>query len=72
MTVRAKFKVESITSFVGHSSIRLTPVTSGSEENKAFYRWTPGGFIELQTINEEAAKQFELGAEMYIDFTKAD
>lgn len=72
MTVRAKFRVTSITAYEGGSStIKLVPVVSGSDENKAFYKWTPGGQIELQTVNEEASKQFEIGAEMYIDFSRA-
>jgi len=72
MKVRAKFKVESVTKMSGGSnSIRLHPVMSGSEENKAFYKWTPGGSIELSTINDEAAAQFAPGLEFYVDFTKA-
>lgn len=72
MSVRAKFKVISITHFDGgSSSVKLTPVSSGSEENRQFYKWTPGGSIELSTINETAVAQFVVGAEVYVDFTKA-
>lgn len=53
------------------SRVTLSPVTSGSEENKAFYKWTPGGSIQLETVNTEAAKQFEPGVEFYVDFTPA-
>lgn len=77
MTVRAKFKVEEIRQHwwgAGKDvcTIVLHPVTSGSEENKAFYAATPNGKIELTTINAEAAATFKLGAEIYIDFTPAD
>jgi hypothetical protein len=71
MSVRAKFKVECVTKFKDSSSVRLCPVMSGSDENKAFYKWTPGGSIELNTINDEAAAQFAPGAEFYVDLTKA-
>lgn len=78
MTVRAKFTVQSVTQTKhwdkskGYiSTIKLQPVTSGSEENQSFYEATPSGSIELGTVNEAAASQFELGAEYYIDFTKA-
>jgi hypothetical protein len=53
------------------SKITLSPVTSGSDENKAFYKWTPGGSIELSTVNTEASKQFDPGKEFYVDFTEA-
>ena len=72
MTVRAKFKVESITSTENGASIELRPVISGSEENEKFFKWTPGGSIQMSTINEAAAEQFKPGAEFYVDFIKAE
>jgi len=73
MTVRAKFKVQSVTeSEGGLKSARLHPVTSGSPENAEFYKWTPGGSIELSTMNPAAAEQFRPGREFYVDFTPAE
>jgi hypothetical protein len=73
MSVRAKFKVEAVTRRSGEVfNVELWPVTSGSEENAQFYKWTPSGKIELQTINADAAAQFEVGGEYYIDFTRAE
>jgi hypothetical protein len=71
--VRAKFIVEfkGDNHRGGYSTIKLMPVTSGSEENKTFYKWTPGGSIELSTVNPEAAAGFEVGKEYYVDFTLA-
>lgn len=76
MTVRAKFTVTSITRTKHWDkakgdifTVRLSPVTGGSEENKAFYEATPGGSMEIGTINEEAVKSFPLGGAVYIDFT---
>lgn len=72
MTVRAKFKVLSITeSEGGLKTARLSPVTSGSPENEAFYKWTPGGGIELSTLNPAAAEHFVPGRQFYVDFTPA-
>lgn len=79
MAVRAKFKCESITrrehwdKSKGEEihAIKLSPVISGSEENKSFYEATPSGSIELSVIKEEVGKQFELGKEYYVDFTPA-
>lgn len=79
MTVRAKFKVKSITLTPGWregegclSQIILEPVISGSAENKAFFAATPLGKIEISTVNEKAAEEFNPGDDYYVDFTKAD
>lgn len=72
-TVRAKFTVVAMTQRAGDTwSIELSPVVNGSEENKQFFKWTPSGKIELGTLNLEAAKQFKVGHEYYIDFTSAE
>lgn len=77
--VRAKFKVESYeTRLEGKQgsdelrTVRLTAVTSNSDENKTFFRWTPNGKIEMGVLNPEAWKQLPLGAEVYVDFTIAE
>lgn len=74
--VRAKFTVNSIErSSYGSTelqSIKLSPVYSGSEENKQFFAATPGGSIQLSTLNPEAAASFVLGGEVYVDFTPVE
>jgi hypothetical protein len=80
MTVRAKFKVDSIErskygSDAEIQNVKLSAVyggDKGSEENKKFWKYTPTGNISLGTINADAAAYFELGEEYYIDFTKAE
>lgn len=76
MSVRAKFRCDGITVRGSKQeqtfTIELNPVVGGSEENDKFYKYTPGGSIELATINPEAGKQFEVGEEYYIDFTHVD
>lgn len=77
MTVRAKFKVISITRQAGWGgakevqTIKLQPVVGDSPENRAFYAATPGGQIELACANAEAVKAFDIGGEFYVDFTSA-
>ncbi|WP_395008670.1 hypothetical protein [Undibacterium sp.] len=72
MGVRAKFKVTSITETSGGTkAVKLYPVTSGSEENKEFYKFTPSGEINLGVLNEAAAKQFAVDQEFFVDFTPA-
>lgn len=72
MTVRAKFSVQSVLHSVSGATVTLTPVVSGSKENESFYKYTPGGKIELSTVNPEAAAQFSPGKEFYIDFSPAE
>lgn len=64
---RAKFSC----GFKSADVIYLSPVYTGSEENAEFFRMTPGGQIILNVVNPEAAAQFEVGQEYYVDFTKA-
>ncbi|MDE2102608.1 MAG: hypothetical protein KGL39_35505 [Patescibacteria group bacterium] len=71
MSVRAKFKVESVEHTADSANVKLSAVISGSEENKQFFRWTPSGGIQLSTVNKEAANRFEPGKEYYVDFTPA-
>lgn len=69
--VRAKFNVAEITKYgnAGGTRVVLHPVQGGSDENKAFWQWTPSGSIELNLSNPDAV--FEFG-EYYVDFTKAE
>jgi len=77
MTVRAKFKVASITrmpGWNGHAevqTIKLQAVTSGSEENAKFFAATPGGNVEISCVVPAVAAQFDIGKEFYVDFTPA-
>lgn len=78
MSIRAKFKVNSITRQAGWNgnkevhTVKLSPVTGGSEENQKFYAATPGGSIDLSVVNEEVGRQFDIGTEFYVDFTPAE
>lgn len=73
--VRAKFVCNGIQddSFNQQKQVSLTPVISGSEENKSFSKYTPGGSVHLSISYEtQAANFFEEGKEYYLDFTKAE
>ena len=67
-------KVTEITQREFGKSIKLQPVYSSDpeSENGKFYKQTPGGNIELTTVNDEAAKEFEIGKEYYVDFIKVN
>jgi hypothetical protein len=42
-----------------------------THENTKFWNASPGGKLELNSINPEVAKFFEIGKEYYLDFTLA-
>jgi hypothetical protein len=70
--VRAKMVCTEITQWVSNKSVKFMPVTSGSEENKSFSKYTPGGELRL-TIDPstDAYNAFEVGKEYYVDITPA-
>ena len=73
--VRAKFRcfmAEQNIDGEGGAAIRLEAVTGGSVENDQFFHYTPSGYLEMGTVNPAAAKEFAVGAEYYIDFTRVD
>lgn len=70
--VRAKFLCRNKTEDHNGAVITMEPVYDGSEENERFFEYTPAGYIELQTVNPEAATRFEAGKEYYVDFTLAE
>lgn len=73
MTVRAKFKVQSVTETEGGlKTAQLQAVTSGSPENEVFFKWTPSAQINLSTLNPAAAAEFFPGREFYVDFIPVD
>lgn len=83
--VRAKFQLIKTTQHMysvknAEGQYVQTPLTSmafqvvhgNTPENEKFFASTPSGTIELGVLNPEAAQQFELGKEYYIDFTPAE
>ena len=77
MKVRAKFRCNSIELFsserYGNQRVKLAPVTPGpnaTEEDKAFWRYTPSGSLEMNIDNPGAAALFEVGEAYYVTFEK--
>ena len=70
--MRAKFIVYSENrSSYGTVTYLARPVQGETEENKAFFRTTPGGELSVTVKPSETEASLELGVEYYIDFTKA-
>lgn len=72
MSVRTKFQVVKKSEIPDGFTIELSPVVSGSDENKKFFKYTPWGKIEIGTINKEAADGFVIGKQYYVDFTQGE
>ena len=69
MTVRAKFKCWNKTANEnGTYDYHFEAVTSGSEENKEFWKWTPSGTLRMNALKGEL---FEVNKEYYLDFNIA-
>lgn len=70
--MRAKFTVYSETRHqFGTVNYVLSPVVSGSPENESFFRTTPSGSITVTIKPSETDASLELGADYYVDFTRA-
>ena len=72
MAVRAKVVCNYKAEQDACTQIVFGPVYEGSAENKEFFASTPGLNLQLYCVNPEASKQFELGQEYYLDFSKAE
>ena len=55
----------------GGYTLGFYAVYAGSEENDKYFKATPSAHFYLQTVNEAAAANFELGKQYYVDFTAA-
>lgn len=75
MNVRAKFYVAAVnpgsSAEEPSADITLRAVTSDSEENKTWSKWTPSGTLEMNVTNPEAIKQFVQGEEVFLTLTSA-
>jgi len=70
--VRCKFVcTEKIEQPDGSATIKMGPVTCGSEENEQFFQYTPWGELNFGTVNPAAAARIEQGKEYYIDISPA-
>ena len=50
--------------------VKMSPVYSGSDENKEFFKATPGGEINFYSVNPAVSEAIEPGEEYYIDIHK--
>lgn len=55
----------------GGGYLYFNAVYTGSEENKTFFKYTPGGNCNFNLVNQETFDKFEQGKEYYLDFIPA-
>jgi len=65
--IRCKFKVTEN----GSGTVRMEPVTSGSEENEKFFAATPAGHFHLHCTRPEVTALLAVGGEVFIDIQPA-
>jgi len=51
------------------TDLEFSAVSSGSEENKTFYKYTPSGDLAFRTVNDAVVQGFDIGKEYYIVIT---
>lgn len=72
MSVKAKFKCNSITDFGQVKEAHLTAVYSDKGENADFTKYTPSGDLKIATNKEAAASEFFIpGKSYYLTFDEA-
>jgi hypothetical protein len=74
MSVKAKFTCIGVEAAADgeHTLVNFLPVTTGSEENKSFAKYTPAGSVFLSIHQDTpAASFFEGGKEYYLTFEEA-
>ena len=72
MKIRAKFKCLSVTSYdTGSEEVHLQPVTSGSDENKTWSKYTPSGSLKMVISADGAVGCIKAGREYYLDIVDA-
>jgi hypothetical protein len=71
MSVRAKFRVESIEGNQIKMSTVYEPDAEKDTENARFTKATPWGTLAMGIDNPAALEQFKVGGYVYADFTEA-
>ncbi len=70
MTTRAKFAVTEKTELKDGYKVKLNAIYSGSDEDKAFWKYTPSAEITMSLVMPETAAQFKVGTFYYVDFNE--
>lgn len=73
MTVKAKFRCQSVTDFGGQKQANLTAVYGNTGENADFTRVTPSGDLRINIQSDAPASTFFTpGEDYYLTFEEAE
>lgn len=76
--LRCKMRVIEVTHFIDslgqveQEKVKLCAVTSGSDENKQWAKWTPGANFEICINNPDAMGKLSKEHEFYVDLSPAN
>lgn len=71
-TIKAKFNCETVLKSMYGEQVAMSPVVSGSEENKSFSEYTPSGKLELMITNKDVYGAFVPGKQYYLTIEEAE
>lgn len=72
-TMRAKYKVDSVTTTDSKSEIiKLSAVTNGTKDDNTFHQYTPYGNMDITITNPELLGTIKPGQKYYLDFTLSE
>jgi hypothetical protein len=72
MSVRAKFRVYSVTDYGNQKQVTLSAVADNGGSNKSWAKYTPSGELKMTIDNPEASDQFAPGQHFFLDFTPTE
>lgn len=73
LKICAKFRCTSVKKIEGGQEVvEMSPVTSGSDDNKTWSKYTPCGSLSMTITAEGAVGHFEPGRQYFLDFTPAE
>ena len=75
MTVRCKFKVDTVNLFQGSEQVSMSAVYGGAnatKENVSFADATPTGELKFTVNNKQVFGQFKPGQSYYLDLIPAE
>lgn len=77
--MRAKMRVSEVHQFDGSENLKFQAVgrndgypDDGSDENNTYAKYTPSAELSIRIQNPALLRQFHVGEEYYLDFTKAE
>lgn len=68
--MRCKMVLNQINMTTSGNQVFFYPVTDGTEEDKAFWKSTPSGKIEIMVVKDEPIAGMKIGKKYYVTFSE--